>query len=176
MGSDGVNPIYFQILVGHGNRMWLEAHYFDPSIKPIGKLKVIIPEQPDTSEEDPLLDAVLALAPACFGNRRPSLAVVAAELKDAERLDFDAAPGEVPAEWHALREEARPPLREIGIRRAGLTPMSSSGSSRATQALLHPTAAHLEPPQGLWWKHRTDPVQPGLEREQIQLPQGNSST
>jgi hypothetical protein len=41
-------------------------------------------------------------------------------LRDAERLDFDTSPQQVPAEWSALREEARPLLREIGIRRGGL--------------------------------------------------------
>jgi hypothetical protein len=122
-GSDGVNPIYFQILVGHGNRMWLEAHYFDPSIKPIGKLRIIIPKGPDISEEDLLLDAVLAFGPSYFADRCPSLTKVAEKLKDAERLDFNIAPEEVPAEWYALREEARPLLREMSIWRADLTPV-----------------------------------------------------
>ena len=29
LGSDGMNPIDFQILVGDGNRQWLEARYFN---------------------------------------------------------------------------------------------------------------------------------------------------
>lgn len=64
MGRDGVNSIDFLILVGHGNRVWLEPHYFDTSIQPLGKLKVIIPARPDVPEEDLLLDALLAFAPA----------------------------------------------------------------------------------------------------------------
>ena len=128
MGSDDVNPIRFQILVGHGNRMWLEAHYFDTSIKPIGKLRVVVPERPDVSEEDLLLDAVLAFGPACFGDRCPSLAKVAAKLKNADRLDFGAAPAEVPAEWYVLREEARPLLRHVSIWRGNLTPVWSGDS------------------------------------------------
>jgi hypothetical protein len=71
---------------------------------------------------------VLAFAPACFGDRCPSLAVVAAKLKDAESLDFDAAPEKVPAEWSALREEARPLLREIGVWRGDLTPVRFAGA------------------------------------------------
>jgi hypothetical protein len=59
------------------------------------------------------------------------MAAVAAKLKDAERLDFDAAPQDVPAEWAALREEARPLLREIGIRRADLAPLRFAGSAGA---------------------------------------------
>jgi hypothetical protein len=80
-----------------------------------------------------LLDALLAFGPSCFSDRRPSLAVVAAGVKDAESLDFDAAPEKVPAEWTVLREEARPLLREIGIRRGDLAPVRSGGS-RAAQA------------------------------------------
>jgi hypothetical protein len=131
MRSDDVNPICFQILAGRGNRMWLEPHYFDPNIKPIGKLRVLVPERPDVPEEDLLLDAAPAFGPACLGDRRPSLAVVAAKLRDAESLDFAAAPQEAPAEWAALREEARPLLREIGIRRADLAPLRFAGSAGA---------------------------------------------
>ena len=76
-----------------------------------------------------MLDAVPAFAPACFGDWRPSLAVVAAEVKDAERLDLDAAPEEAPAEWRVLREEARPLLRDASIRRGDLTPVELGGSS-----------------------------------------------
>jgi hypothetical protein len=131
MGSDGVNSVDFPILAGHGNRMWLEPRYFDPGVRPIGWLKVIIPERPDLPEEDLLLDALLAFAPACSGGRRPSLPAVAAKLKDAERLDFNLDLEKVPAEWAAPWEEARPLLREIGIWRARLTPVPAVRSAGA---------------------------------------------
>jgi hypothetical protein len=47
---------------------------------------IIIPQRPDSPDEDHLLAAVLVVAPASFGSRRPSLAAVAASLKDAERF------------------------------------------------------------------------------------------
>jgi hypothetical protein len=72
---------------------------------------------------------VLAFAPACFGDRCPSLAVDAAKLKDAESRDFDAAPQEIPAEWASLRDEARPLLRDIGIWRADRRTVISAGGS-----------------------------------------------
>ena len=40
-GYDGVNPIEFLVLVGDADRQWLEPHYFDGSIVPIGRLRVI---------------------------------------------------------------------------------------------------------------------------------------
>ena len=38
-GADGVNPIFFRILVGNSDRQWLQVHYFDQTIKPIGRLR-----------------------------------------------------------------------------------------------------------------------------------------
>jgi hypothetical protein len=70
-GSGGVNPIQLLILAGRGNRMWLDARYFDPGIKPIGKLRVIVPERPDLSEEDLLLDAAPALGPGLLRQAAP---------------------------------------------------------------------------------------------------------
>ena len=58
--------------------------------------------------------------------------MVAAKLKDGERQDFDAAPGKAPAEWAALREEARPLLRELGIWRGELAPVRFARSSGLT--------------------------------------------
>lgn len=47
MGADGVNPIEFLVLIGDADRQWLEPHYFDVSIRPIGRLRVIVPAGPD---------------------------------------------------------------------------------------------------------------------------------
>lgn len=53
-------------------------------------------------------------------------------MADAERLDnFDPAPEKVPAEWAALREEARPLLRELNIWRGDLAPVKFGGSGAA---------------------------------------------
>ena len=54
-GADGMNPIHFQILQGEGNRRWLEPHYFDNTITPIGKIKKIIPESSEL--KDAIIDA-----------------------------------------------------------------------------------------------------------------------
>src|SRR5262245_16652174 len=84
-GADGVNPIAFQILVGEGNRQWLEVHYFDRALKPIGRVRVIIPAGPD--HPDALLDACIAFYPEHF-RHCPLLSEVEQELLDTERLDF----------------------------------------------------------------------------------------
>jgi hypothetical protein len=117
MGADGVNPVKVMILVGDGSRQWLEPHYFDTSIKPLGKLKAIIPAGPD--HPDAVLDACIAFCPGYF-TACPSLAEVEAAVSDEERLDFDM--GEIPSVWHKLREEARPIFAAMNIWRAELVP------------------------------------------------------
>lgn len=112
MGSDGVSPIEFMILVGDADRQWLEARYMDPTIKPMGQLRVIVPAQPDDS--DALLDACIAFAPRYF-EPCPSLARVMSGLGDAERLDFHAAPEGIPPAWGDLRNEAKIPFSKLNI-------------------------------------------------------------
>ena len=117
-GADGVNPISFQILVGDADRQWLEAHYFDASIKPLGDVRIIVPAGPD--HPDALLDASIAFFPQQF-RACPSLVAVEAELRGVKRLDFDSGRG-IPAASGALREEARPLFGELHIWRADLVP------------------------------------------------------
>jgi len=117
MGADGVNPIEFLVLVGDADRQWLKPHYFDQSIRPIGKLRSIVPVGPD--QPDSLLDACIAFCPRYF-RKCPSLAAVEAALRDVERLDFDLYPQEVPEAWADLREEARPFFSEMNIWQADL--------------------------------------------------------
>ncbi len=121
-GADGVNPIDLQILVGEGNRQWLEPHYFDPEIKPMGKVRSIVPAGPD--HPDALLDACLAFVPQHFASCR-SLPEVMSSLKEAEALDFDLGQKNIPSSWNDLREEARPLFRRLNIWKAELVPLQS---------------------------------------------------
>ena len=120
MGADGVNPIEFLILVGNADRQWLEPHYFDSSIKSIGRLRTIVPIGPD--HPDSLLDACIAFYPQYFKSC-PSLAAVMLSLQRVERLDFSAHPREIPSTWAKLREEARPIFASMNIWRANLVPV-----------------------------------------------------
>ena len=75
-GADGMNPIHFQILQGEGNRRWLEPHYFDKTITPIGKIKAIIPESLEL--KDAIIDACVAFAPKFFEKCGASVALIPA--------------------------------------------------------------------------------------------------
>jgi hypothetical protein len=120
MGADGVNPVEFLVLVGDADRQWLEPKHFDLSINPIGRLKAIVPAAPN--QPDSVLDACIAFCPRLFG-KCPSLSHVELALQNAQRLDFDSRPEQIPAAWASLREEARPIFADIGIWRADLVPI-----------------------------------------------------
>jgi len=122
-GADGVNPVLLQVLLGHADRQWLEPHYFDPSIRPLGRLSTIVPEKPDAP--DALLDACVAFFPRHFA-RCPTLPEVELALADCERLDFNAGSHSIPKAWSRLREEARPMFRELNIWQADLVPLEQS--------------------------------------------------
>ena len=112
---DGIDPIFYQILVGTSDRMWLEPRYFDKRFRPLGKVKVIVPPCPD--HPDILLDACIAFSPKFF-EACPSLGEVAQVLADAKRIDFHLK-GE-PVGWAELREESRPLFKEMTIFEAEL--------------------------------------------------------
>jgi integrase len=66
MGADGVNPILFQVLVGTAEREWFEPHYFKRSLKPLGQIRDIVPEKPNSPNA--LIDACIAFYPRHFEN------------------------------------------------------------------------------------------------------------
>jgi hypothetical protein len=124
MGADGVNPIELLLLVGDADRQWLEPHYFDQSIRPLGGLRVIVPAKPD--HPDSLVDACIAFYPQHFRSC-PSFAEVESAIGGRERLDFHLSPQEIPSAWSRLREEARPLFGELNIWRAELKPIQQTG-------------------------------------------------
>jgi len=124
-GFDGVDPIELIILVGNSDRQWLEPHYFDRTVVPIGQIRTIIPAAPNDAAA--LLDACLAFCPHHF-SACASMASVRAALKGSERLDFHLGAEAIPSEWASLREEARPLFESLGIWQADLKTVRSGTS------------------------------------------------
>ena len=117
MGADGINPISLQILVGQSDRFWLEPRYFDDTLKPIGKIQVIIPNQNDHTNS--LIDACIAFSPEYF-KKCPSLEKVKQGLDNFKRLDFDLHEEKIPESWNQLRKEAVPIFEKLNIFQADL--------------------------------------------------------
>ena len=123
-GADGMNPIHFQILQGEADRRWLEPHYFDKTITPIGKINVIIPESLEL--KDAIIDACVAFAPKFF-EKCPTLEQVKKECSSFTRLDFNLSRKKIPDSWYVLREEARPIVEtELNIVRARMNHLQPS--------------------------------------------------
>ncbi len=115
MGSDGINSMLFQILVGDAGRQWLEVHYFKRSVKPLGKITKIIPKGPNHPEA--LLDACIAFFPDHFHSCL-SLPYMRMLLATEKCIDFDVQ-GE-PLGWNKLRQEALPLFKQLSIWEATL--------------------------------------------------------
>jgi hypothetical protein len=113
--ADEVNPIQLQIWVGDSDRQWLEPHYVDVTIKPIGTLRSLVPEGPN--HPNSLIDACIAFFPKHF-RECPSLTEAVEQLRRVSRLDFDKH--NVPSVWQKLREEARPFFDRLNIFEADL--------------------------------------------------------
>jgi len=122
-GADGINPIDFQILVGDSDRQWLEPRYFDETLKPIGKIRTIIPEGP--AHPNSLIDACIAFAPKYF-EKCPSLEKVQQALQGFKVLDFDAEKEKIPQSWVKLRKEALPIFEKMHIFKAHLVKLGVS--------------------------------------------------
>ena len=93
------------ILVGHGDRAWMEARVPEGRPRPLGRIQTIVPERPDFDAA--LLDSLLAFWPERFRSC-PSLAAVESKLQHVETLDFNLGADRIPAEWDELRRQARP--------------------------------------------------------------------
>jgi hypothetical protein len=110
-----------QILLGASDREWYEAYYFDKSITPIGKIKVMVPLGPD--DENSLLDACIAFAPKYFETCL-SLEKIKLEFKDKKYLDFPFDK-DIPESWNQLRREARPIFEKLNIFEIKLIPLTT---------------------------------------------------
>ena len=105
--------------------MWLESHYVDRTLRPIGKIRTIIPEVPDALHG--LLDACIAFAPKYF-QECPSLEKVKGELRDTKRLDFDSGKDKIPASWESLQKEATPIFEKLNVFEAKLNQIDFNGT------------------------------------------------
>ncbi|HQP88868.1 MAG TPA: hypothetical protein PLL76_21645 [Thermoanaerobaculia bacterium] len=100
------------ILLGQSDRPWFEIRSPHGRPRPIGRIRSVVPASLDF--DGALLDALLALCPERF-ETCPSLRAVEAKLARTEMLDFHLGASRIPAEWAALRQEARPLYERLAI-------------------------------------------------------------
>lgn len=117
MGSDGINPIVAQIWQGDSDRRWFEARYFEGGLRPMGNVRVLIPEGP--KHPDQLLDCCLAFLPGIFG-RTGGFGLVEGLLGSSDFIDLSQAQRHFMNAWGRLRSEQRLAFRGIPLYEADL--------------------------------------------------------
>lgn len=100
------------LLQGEGGRQWLQVFYLDDNIRPIGKIKSMVPESPEGAYN--LLDACITFFPDWFGKCK-TLQSVKEELSQKEFFDLDL---EKPSDWDTLRDEALSRFKALRINTA----------------------------------------------------------
>ena len=109
-GSD-ISP-KFMILQQDGNRVSLRVFFLDDKIRPISKIRTVVPESPESPYA--LLDASIAFYPQFFKDCA-SLMNVKEQLKNTTFLDLDR---NMPEGWKNLRKEAFPYFKKLRINTA----------------------------------------------------------
>ena len=109
-GSD-ISP-KFMILQQEGNRISLQVFFLDDKIKPISKIRTVVPESPESPYA--LLDASIAFYPQFFKDCA-SLMNVKEQLKNTTLLDLDL---NMPEGWRNLRKEVFPYFKKLRINTA----------------------------------------------------------
>ena len=109
-GSD-ISP-NFMFLQQEGNRISLQVFFLDDKIKPISKIRTVVPESPESPYA--LLDASIAFYPQFFKDCA-SLMNVKEQLKNTTLLDLDL---NMPEGWKNLWKEAFPYFKKLRINTA----------------------------------------------------------
>ena len=106
------------ILLGQSDAPWFESRDSHGRPRPLGRIESVVPATVDFDAA--LLDGLLALWPDYFRSC-PSFAAVEKKVARVRMLDFAREADRIPAEWGALRAEARPLYEQLTILRVDAT-------------------------------------------------------
>ena len=109
-GSD-ISP-KFMILQQEGNRVSLQVFFLDDKIRPISKIRIVVPDSPESPYA--LLDASIAFYPQFFKDCA-YLMNVKEQLKNTTFLELDL---NMPEGWKNLRKEAFSYFKKLRINTA----------------------------------------------------------
>ena len=129
--GDGINHITMEVLVGDGNRQWLEPRYYT-NFKPIANISRIVPEAP--YQDDNLLLAAIIFSPIRFRACRSLKELI--HLLDINIqnsfLDIDRSREKY---WYRsgvlqnVMKQARPISNHLNIFQADLKPLRRNSTS-----------------------------------------------
>jgi len=117
LGSDGVNPIALQILVGTADREWLEPKYFDENLSSISGITHVVPQRPINDEN--IIDGLIIFAPQLFLKDCDLLsdAYKYFEKLGQKRIDMGK---DRPDFWSDLIDQAKPTFDNLKLFKANI--------------------------------------------------------
>ena len=117
LGSDGINPISLQILIGTSNREWLEAKYFDKNFSSLSGITHMVPKSPTNDEN--IIDGLIIFAPQLFEESCDLLkdAQMHFDKLGKKRIDMSK---DQPTFWDDLVSQAKPRFENLKLYRANI--------------------------------------------------------
>ena len=117
LGTDGINPIALQILIGTSSREWLEPNYFDKELSSISGITHMVPKGPTDNEN--IIDGLIIFAPQLFEKSCDLLkdAYIHFDKLGKKRIDMSE---DQPAFWNDLVCEAKPTFENLKLYRANI--------------------------------------------------------
>ena len=117
LGSDGINPIALQVLIGTSSREWLEPNYFDKNFSSLSGITHMVPKSPTNDEN--IIDGLIIFAPQLFEESCDLLkdAQMHFDKLDKKRIDMSK---DQPTFWDDLVSQAKPKFKNLKLYRANI--------------------------------------------------------
>ena len=112
LGSDGINPIGFQILVGNADREWLEVKYFDEHFQSIAGITHMVPLRPINDEN--IINGIIMFGPQLFMQDCDLLKDAFKHFKDLGKKKIDMGIDQ-PDFWNELVDQAQSKFQNINL-------------------------------------------------------------
>ena len=117
LGSDGINPIKLQILVGTSDRQWLEPKYFDDELQSIFGITHMIPSSPVNDQN--IIDGLIVFAPDLFIKSCPLIDDAYKYFDDLGKKRIDMGKDQ-PEFWGELVQQAQLTFDNIKLYKADI--------------------------------------------------------
>jgi len=117
LGSDGINPIALQVLIGTSSREWLEPNYFDKNFSSLSGITHMVPKSPTNDEN--IIDGLIIFAPQLFEESCDLLkdAQMHFDKLGKKRIDMSK---DQPTFWDDLVSQAKPKFKNLKLYRANI--------------------------------------------------------
>ena len=117
LGTDGINPIALQILIGTSSREWLEPNYFDKQFSSISGITHMVPKSPTNDEN--IIDGLIIFAPQLFEKNCDLLKDAYVHFDKLGKKTIDMSEDQ-PAFWNDLVSQAKPTFENFKLYRANI--------------------------------------------------------